>query len=139
MARYLVVGNETLDSEQLLGRLHELAEGGAEFHLLVPATHPRSAWTDAQVEATARERMERVVDRWVAEGLRVTGEPGDVSPYRAIGDVLLRDERFDAIVLSTHPIGVSRWLRQDVVHKVERDYRLPVIHIMAPAPVLARP
>ena len=138
MARYLVVGNESLDGEQLVGRLHELAAAGdAEFHLLVPATHPRTAWTDAQVETMAERRMEEVVQRWAAAGLHVTGEAGDVSPYRAIGDVLLRDGRFDAIVLSTHPVGLSRWLRQDLVHRVERDHHLRVIHVMAPAAALA--
>lgn len=133
MARYLVVGNETLDGDRLLDRLRELASAGdAEFHLLVPALHPRGAWTDAQVEIAAHHRMEDAMARWNALGLRMTGgEAGDVSPYRAIGDVLLRDGSFDAVVLSTHPIGISRWLHHDVVHRVQRDYRIPVIHVMA--------
>ena len=132
MRRYLVVGNETLDSGLLLDRLGELASGEAsEFHVLVPASHPRGAWTDAMIEAAASARLTEILARWRGMGWTVTGETGEASPHRAIGDVLLRDRGFDAIVLSTHPPGISRWLHHDVVHRVERDYPLPVIHVVA--------
>ena len=55
---------------------------------------------------------------------------GDASPVRAIGDVLLR-EPVDEVILSTLPPGPSRWLRQDVVHRVQRNYDVPVVHIVA--------
>jgi GABA permease len=138
MPHYLVVGNETLDSEVLLRRLQELAAAGATFSLLVPASHPRGSWTESMVEAAARTRLEEITARWRELGLTVTGEIGEASPYRAIGDVLRsHDEPFDAIILSTHPAGISRWLHADLVHRVERDYPLPVIHVVAtPEPAL---
>lgn len=137
MRRYLVVGNQTLDGEVLRHRLHELASAEpASFHLLVPATHPPGAWTEALVESTARARLEEILAAWRQDGLEVTGEVGEASPFRAIGDVVLRDTAFDAIVLSTHPVGISRWLHHDLVHRVERDYPFPVIHVVAaPQPV----
>ena len=44
--------------------------------------------------------------------------------------MLLR-EQFDEIILSTLPPGVSRWLKQDLPHRVERDFSLPVSHVIA--------
>jgi hypothetical protein len=34
-------------------------------------------------------------------------------------------------VVSTLPLGVSRWLKQDLPHRAERQFRLPVTHIEA--------
>ena len=63
-------------------------------------------------------------------GADATGEVGDSSPLRAIADVLLR-EPFDEIILSTLPPGPSRWLRQDVVHRVRRTFAVPCTHLVA--------
>jgi hypothetical protein len=72
-----------------------------------------------------------------AEGLEVTGEVGDEHPHEAVQDILLRGETFDAIVLSTLPPGVSRWLKRDLVRRLEVSTGLRVIHVIgqpAPAP-----
>jgi hypothetical protein len=63
-------------------------------------------------------------------GAQVTGEVGDISPVRAIADALLAAE-YDEIILSTLPPGPSRWLRQDVVHRVRRTFAVPCTHIVA--------
>jgi hypothetical protein len=131
MPRYLVVANQTLGSEELqaeLDRRH--AAGPSSFHLLVPVTHPSGLWTEGQVHAQATERLDHSMRDLKARGFDVTGEVGDVSPVRAIGDVVLEHE-FDEIVLSTLPPGPSRWLRQDVPHRVARTSRIPVTHIVA--------
>jgi hypothetical protein len=65
-----------------------------------------------------------------ARSAAVTGEVGDISPVRAIADALLAAE-FDEIILSTLPPGPSRWLRQDVVHRVRRTFAVPCTHIVA--------
>jgi len=86
----------------------------------------------------ARFRREaEALARLRGEGFEVEGEVGDASPVRAIGDVLLaRPDDFDEIILSTLPPGPSRWLRQDVPHRVQRTYRLPMTHVVAaPQPV----
>jgi len=38
---------------------------------------------------------------------------------------------FDEIILSTLPPGVSRWLKLDLPHRVERSFGLPVAHVQA--------
>ena len=131
MRRYLVVANRTLGGPHLLDAVRQrMQEGECTFHVVVPASHPSSAWSEGQVKAMAKERLDDALARFAEIGATATGEVGDASPVRAIGDVLLR-EPIDEVILSTLPPGPSRWLRQDVVHRVQRNYEIPVVHIVA--------
>ncbi|MBV8160304.1 MAG: hypothetical protein JO265_05220 [Acidimicrobiia bacterium] len=136
MRSYLVVANQTLCSEELLGALRRCRMSEAcHFHLLVPASHPHSTltWTAGADAAAARRRLDHALRRVGDLGAVVTGEIGDAQPLQAIDDVLRR-QRFDGIVLSTLPAGVSRWLRQDLPRRVERAFRLPLTHVATRAP-----
>jgi GABA permease len=140
MRRYLVVANQTLYSEVLLAELRaRVKEGPSQFFVLVPATRPADGmvWTEGQVKKVTERRLGEALDRLRAEGFEADGQVGDASPVRAIGDVLLEQpDGFDEIILSTLPPGPSRWLHQDVPHRVQRTYRLPVTHVVAePQPV----
>jgi GABA permease len=131
MRRYLVVANRTLGGPHLIDAVRErMQDGESTFHVVVPASHPSSAWTEGQVKAQAQERLDDALTRFAELGATATGEVGDASPVRAIGDVLLR-QPIDEVILSTLPSGPSRWLRQDVVHRVQRNYEIPVVHIVA--------
>jgi hypothetical protein len=131
MRRYLVVANRTLGGEHLLGAVRQrMHDGPSSFHIVVPASHPSSAWSEGQVTAMAQRRLDDALARFTELGATVTGEVGDASPVRAIGDVLLRLP-VDEVILSTLPPGPSRWLRQDVVHRIQRNYDVPVTHIVA--------
>ena len=131
MRRYLVVANRTLGGPHLLDAVRQrMQDGECTFHIVVPASHPSSAWSEGQVQAQAKERLDDALARFGELGTTATGEVGDASPVRAIGDVLLR-EPIDEVILSTLPPGPSRWLRQDVVHRVQRNYDVPVVHIVA--------
>jgi GABA permease len=131
MRRYLVVANQTLGGGYLLSLLRELGEKPSTFHVLVPASPPvEHPWTEAEARAIARRRLEIALERFRKVGLEVTGEVGDARPLQAIDDVLDR-ESFDEIVLSTLPPRFSRWLKLDLVHRVEAAYRLPVRHVIS--------
>ena len=135
MRRYLVVANQTLGGEHLTQKVKELlAEGPCRFHVLVPATVPadHAVYTEGQAEALAQNRLDDALARFRDMGAEADGEVGDASPFEAIADTL-RDENFDAIVLSTLPVGASRWLKQDLPHRVERSFGLPVTHIVGEA------
>jgi hypothetical protein len=137
MRRILVVAHRTLGGEHLREEVkRRLDEGDCSFHLLVPERHPNDhAWTDGEVQRAA----EAVLD----EGLRsfreldptgstsFTGEVGDVNPLHAVDLLFIRGERFDEIILSTLPPGPSRWLKQDVPHKMAREYTIPITHVVA--------
>jgi hypothetical protein len=100
----------------------------------VPSDH--AVYTEGEAEALARQRLDEALARFGAMGAEADGEVGDANPLEAVGDTL-RDGKFDEIILSTLPPGASRWLKQDLPHRVERSFELPVTHIVGepePAP-----
>lgn len=132
MRRYLVVANQTLGGEHLAEKVRAILEEEAtSFHVLVPATVPsdHAVYTEGQAEAIAGRRLEDALARFRDLGAEADGEIGDASPFEAIADVL-REQDFDGIILSTLPPGMSRWLKQDLPHRVERSFGLPVTHIV---------
>jgi polyisoprenoid-binding protein YceI len=135
MVRYLVVGNQTLGSSALLTCMQEARDRHeSRFHLLVPATHPAAqwTWTESDDHATAEVRLKEALEDLRAEGFEVTGEVGDANPVNAIGDVLRREpDAFDEVLLSTLPPGLSRWLGEDLPHRVERTFGLPLTCVVA--------
>lgn len=131
MRRYLVVANQTLGGDALVSLLRELAEAPSAFHVVVPATPQQEhLWTEAEARSIARRRLEIALDRFRKAGIEATGEVGDGRPLEAIDDVLSR-EAFDEIVVSTFPPRLSRWLKLDLIHRVEAAYGLPVHHVIS--------
>ena len=132
MRRYLIVANQTLTGPHLVSeaRSRNAAEPST-FHLLVPATrsHAGAMWTEGEAMARAGKQLEQALEDMQAAGLDVTGELGDESPVQAVGDVLRR-ESFDEIIVSTLPPGLSRWLKLDLPHRLQKTYDLPVKHVM---------
>jgi hypothetical protein len=129
---YLVVANQTLGGEHLAQTVRGcLAEGPSRFHILVPATQPgdQVVWTEGEARALAERRLEAAVQRFRELGAEVEGQVGDERPLEAIADAV-REGQFDEIILSTLPPGLSRWLGQDLPHRVERQFDLPVRHVI---------
>ena len=63
-------------------------------------------------------------------GVTVTGAVGETDAVRAVKSVL--DSRpIDEIIISTLPTSLSRWLHQDLPHRVERKFKLPVTVVTA--------
>jgi hypothetical protein len=133
MRRCLIVANQTLTGERLLAEvLFRQANDDWEFHLLVPATrqHGSTTWTEGQALAHARDALDQALLRFTAEGIDATGEVGDENPVLAVGDVINR-QPVDEIIISTLPPGVSRWLKRDLPHRIERRFEIPVTHVTA--------
>jgi GABA permease len=132
MRRYLVVANQTLGGEHLAEAIRaRLAGGPSSFHVVVPATQPQdqAVWTEGEARALATKRLEAAVARFRGLGADVEGEVGDERPLEAIADAV-REREFEEIILSTLPPGLSRWLGQDLPHRVERQFDLPVEHVV---------
>ena len=133
MRRYLVVANRTLGGEHLVDKVREcLAAGPCRFHVLVPATMPPDHFTatEAAAHAAASKRLEDAIARFRELGAEADGEVGDHRAIDAIADVL-RHQSFDEVILSTFPAGASRWLKQDLPHRVDRLFDGPVTHVIA--------
>jgi hypothetical protein len=137
MASYLVVAHQTAASPELTGRLLELASSDpeAEFVLLVPAK-PVGAffhnWDEHEVRVASAERGEAAATKLREAGLRVGAvRVGDQSPVDAVCDELLDHKDYTAIVLSTFPPGMSRWLVGNLPKKLHLRTGLPVEHVVA--------
>lgn len=135
MRRYLVVANQTLGGAHLAEAVQaRLSAGSCVFHILVPATPPQDqgTWTEGEAEAIARERLDKGIARFGELGAEATGEVADPDPLQAIRDALAA-ERYEELILSTLPAGVSRWLNLDLPSRVGKQFSVPVTHIEAPA------
>ncbi len=133
MRRFLVVGNQTLDSRELRVAVRDcLTLGPCRFHVLVPATPAAHhvAWTEGEATAVARRNLDDALAWMHGFGAVATGSVGDADPVLAVTDLLGHAE-FDAIILSTLPAGVSRWIRQDLPHRLRRRTDLSVHHVVA--------
>jgi cell pole-organizing protein PopZ len=146
MRRYLIVANQTLDTEELSRAVEaRSAAGPAEFWVLVPATPvtdlARPAFlpsmggvpvpvrsTVEESRALARSRLDDALARLRAAGVTADGEVGDPDAFRAI-EQALATRQFDEIVVSTLPARLSRWLHQDLPSRVERTFHVPVTHV----------
>jgi hypothetical protein len=107
------------------------------FYLVVPVRHPRDhAWTDGEVEAAARARLDEGLAAFRNVGVEATGEVGDANPVYAVSTALRNrpfgDDEWDGIIVSTLPPGVSHWLGLDVVSRIKREFDIPVTHVVAP-------
>jgi hypothetical protein len=135
MKTCLVVANQTLPGEPLAALVRQrIAEGECTFHVVVPLTPvPHGAvWEERESAEAARGRLAQFLGVVRAQGCTADGEIGDRDPIQAVRDVL-RNRVVDEIILSTLPPGPSRWLRQDLPHRLARVTRTPVVHVAAPA------
>jgi GABA permease len=135
MSRVLVVANETVEAEELLAELRRIEDQqDSVFRVVAPAVAPDhglgDSWNQAGAIDAAQARLDRTLAVLRGEGLDADGWVGDMLPVAAVRDAL---DRFDAdlIVVSTHPLTRSRWLRKDVVEQVKKLFHGPVVHIVS--------
>jgi hypothetical protein len=137
MPNYMLVANQTIQSVELRDAALDLQarDPAAEMTLIVPATRVVHGliWDEDETRAAARSRVEEGLALLKAAGINVVeGRVGDEDPVLAVEDELRR-RRYAGIVISTLPPGVSRWLKLDVVSRIQR--RLPperlVVHVVS--------
>src|SRR5205085_10210361 len=111
----------------------------ARFHLVVPR-QPHGMHKVVDPLDVGEEEARRVLSRALPKltevaGQQVTGSLGDPEPLMAIQDAVNLGD-YDEIIVSTLPLGVSRWLKLDLVSKA-RALGLPVTHVEADGKVEA--
>jgi hypothetical protein len=155
MHQYLVVANQTLGGSELLETIRDrMARGPAEFWVLVPATpstqlvnefgalsgyfpisaellHAADVEAREQGIAVAKANLDTALQRLREAGATADGAVGDPDPMKAIESAVAQ-RRFDEIILSTLPPGLSRWLALDLPHRVKRKISVPLTVITAP-------
>ena len=135
-ASVLVVAHQTAVGNALLEAVRQrAAQGPTRFHLVVPRSpHGMHKFVDpleageAEAQGVLAQALPRLSE---AAGHDVTGAIGDAEPLMAIHDAVNLGH-YDEIIISTLPLGVSRWLKLDLISKA-RALGLPVTHVAAPA------
>jgi hypothetical protein len=119
--RVLVVANSTAATPRLLEDVRRRAKAGpCEFALIIPDAHGGNTanWTPD----TALRLLKRA-----ARG-RAEAAPRGPNPFQSIQSAV-RDGNYDEIIVSVRPPRWSRWLRCDLMHRIER-LGLPVTAIL---------
>ena len=121
--RILVVANRTAATPRLLEEVDRRARAGpCSFALLVPDAASRKAgdWT---LEA-AIPLLERAA-RGKVQGLAGSQDP---DPFDAVARAIHEGD-FDEIMVSTLPKQRSKWLRRDLIRRIE-ELGLPVTPVI---------
>jgi len=121
--------------------LHAVAEISAhdpeaEFVIVIPATPlnllQQFEGTAKSARGLAARRAQSTRRHLESLGIRVRSTRiGNWDPYAAIEEELL-NENYQAIVVSTLPPGVSRWLRMDLPSRIARRHpEIRLIHVVS--------
>jgi hypothetical protein len=127
--RVLIVANRTASTPRLLEAVRRRAEAGpCDFALLIPDVTDRRAadWT-----LETAQRLLRPAARGKVEGL-----VGGPDPFETVKEAV-RQESFDEIIISTLPTRMSKWVRRDLIRRVE-GLGLPVTAIVPKAGKMGR-
>ena len=133
-ASVLVVAHQTAANNALLEAVHERAQRGpVRFHMVVPC-QPHGMHKVVDPTEAGEGEANTVLDQALpklseAAGQQVTGSVGDAEPLMAIHDAVNLGS-YDEIIISTLPLGISRWLKLDLISKA-KAIGLPVTHVTA--------
>ena len=145
MRRFLVVANQTIGGDQLAAAVRDrVSAGDCAFYVVVPAT-PRQDQVgflgseagptkapspEEHAYAIASQRLDAAIEEIRGAGGVAGGEVGDAEPLEAIRQALSENPT-DEIIISTLPVGLSKWLRRDLPTQVRRMSGLPVTHVVS--------
>jgi hypothetical protein len=133
----LVVANETVAGRGLIDAIKAkvAAEGVGLVTVLAPVAEPRAGYV--VYEDTRRAAAGRRLDRTLAD-LREAGIPAhglvvESEPDDAVRDAIgMLEPKPTAVILSTHPVEKSGWIRKNVVDRVRKAAgEVPVEHVVA--------
>ena len=143
MRTALIVANRTVGGAELANAVRErLDREDYAFHLMVPVTSSVStsiALGSMAVDTLPMDNLDLPNERekaderlqfgleWLGSlGVPVTGEViTDADTVAAVCRVV-QQRAIDEVIISTLPSTLSRWLRQDLPHRIERKVTVPV-------------
>ena len=137
MAKYLLVAHQTAERRELLDAARQLAaqDSHASFTLLVPATPVGDllVWDEGDTKDVAQARVRSASEALKRNGIKVVeARVGDADPVLAVDDEFTAGRRYAAIVISTLPPGLSRWIKMDAVSRLRRTHpRVRLIHVVS--------
>jgi hypothetical protein len=132
----LVVANETVTGRRLIEAIERRRSVDGELRVTVvcPVNQPQRGYVVYQDtrRAAAGRRLDRTLKMLRDEGILADGYVVEADPVTAVRDALAQLEPpVDEVVVATHPVSKSGWLRRNVVDRI-RDAagEVPVEHVV---------
>jgi hypothetical protein len=131
----LVVANETVTGRKLIEAVESRqGSGDLQVTVLAPVTQPQRGYVvyEDTRRAAAGRRLDRTLSLLRDEGIHAHGFVVESDPVTAVRDALAQLEPpVDEIILATHPVERSGWLRKNVVDRIrEVAGAVPVEHVV---------
>ncbi len=135
MSHLLVVANETVAGRSLIDAVRRRAAGGVDLVTVICPVHdPREGYVvyEDTRRASAGRRLERTLADLREAGIPAHGLVVETEPVDAVRDALAQLEPPpDEIIVSTHPVKQSGWLRKSVVDRIRKVAgELPVEYVV---------
>lgn len=131
----LVVANETVTGRKLIEAVERRrSEGELRVTVICPVNQPQRGYVvyEDTRRAAAGRRLDRTLKVLRFENVLADGFVVESDPVTAVRDAIAQLEpRVDEIIVATHPVQKSGWLRRNVVdgiRKVAGD--MPVEHVV---------
>jgi hypothetical protein len=135
----LVVANETVTGHALIDAVkRRAAEQDVELvTVLAPVNAPRAGYVvyEDTRRAAAGRRLDRTLGALREAGIPAHGLVVENDPADAVRDAFgMLDPKPTDVILSTHPVEKSGWMRKNVVDRVRKAAGdVPVEHVVADA------
>jgi hypothetical protein len=132
--RALVVANETIDGQDLVGSvLGHLGDEVDEIFVVAPALASSAlnhimGDVDAAIPA-ARERLDAALRAFREAGVEARGEVGDSDPIQAISDEIVKFKP-EQILVVAHRDEEGAFAEKGLLEQAERDFDLPVLELV---------
>lgn len=136
MPHLLVIANETAASETLLDAVRSAAGETDDDRVTVvaPVNEPRQGYVvyEDTRRAAAGRRLDKTLKLLREAGIPAQGFVVETGPVQAAKDALAQlQPRIDRIIVSTHGVEESGWLRRSVVADITRlAAPIPVGHVI---------
>jgi hypothetical protein len=132
----LVLANETVGGAALMEALQRRSEEGPlRVTVLAPVNSPRQGYVvyEDTRRAAAGRRLDRTLAQLREAGIAAHGLVVETDPLNAVKDGLaVLEPPADEVIVSTHPVQKSGWLRRDLISQIRRAVGdLPVEHVIS--------
>ena len=87
-------------------------------------------WDEDVAYSAAEARLDAMLAQLRGLGAKASGEVGHKDPVEAARDAIRR-HAVDEVILSTLPVGMSRWLGQDAPSRLKAAVAVPVVVVTA--------
>jgi hypothetical protein len=131
----LVVANETVTGRKLIEAVERRrGDGDLRVTVICPVNQPQRGYVvyEDTRRAAAGRRLDRTLNMLRFENVLADGFVVGSDPVTAVRDAVAQLEpRVDEIIVATHPVQKSGWLRRNVVDGIRRVAGdIPVDHVV---------